>query len=367
MTANPSELANCTILVVDDEPGNLALMNGLLRDTYTVKGANSGERALQIIQDNRPNLILLDIIMPGMSGYDVCRTLKEDPSTQDIPIIFLTSNSDAANEKMGFDLGAVDYITKPVSPPVVLARIRTHLENKASKDFLKDQNTYLEAEVKRRTEEIRAIQTVTIRAMASLAETRDNDTGNHIRRTQYYVKALADAMKKHPRFQHYLSENQIEQLFKSAPLHDIGKVGIPDHILLKPGRLTVEEFETMKSHALLGAQSIDRAAADLGRPTEFLECAREIAGSHHEKWDGSGYPQGLLGDAIPIAARFMALVDVYDALISRRVYKEPMTHEAAKAIILEGRGSHFDPDIVDAFVSIQDEFIAIAERYADSH
>ena len=365
MTSKSSDFANATILVVDDEPGNLALMNGLLRDTYSVKGANSGERALQIIRDTRPNLILLDIVMPGLSGHDVCRLLKADPATNEIPIIFLSSNSDSANEKLGFDLGAVDYITKPVSPPVVLARIRTHLENKASRDFLRDQNTYLEAEVKRRTEEIRAIQTVTIRAMASLAETRDNETGNHIRRTQYYIKSLAEAMQNHPRFKHYLSTTQIEQLFISAPMHDIGKVGIPDNILLKAGRLSAEEFEIMKGHAMLGALSIDRAAADLGKPTEFLKCAREIAASHHEKWDGSGYPLGVAGDAIPIAARFMALVDVYDALISRRVYKEPMSHAAATSIILEGRGSHFDPDITDAFISIQEEFIRIAERYAD--
>ncbi len=367
MTALPNEAAQCTILVVDDEPGNLALMNGLLRDRYSVKGANSGERALQIIRETRPNLILLDIVMPGLSGYDVCRELKADPQLRDIPVIFLSSMGEAASEKLGFDLGAVDYITKPISPPVVLARIHTHLENKAYKDILQDKNAYLEAEVERRTAEIRAIQTVTIRAMASLAETRDNETGNHIRRTQHYVKALAETLKEHPRFQHFLTESQIAQLYKSAPMHDIGKVGIPDSILLKNGPLTAPEFEIMKTHVTLGAQSIDRAAADLGKPTEFLNCAREIAASHHEKWDGSGYPLGLVGDDIPIAARLMALADVYDALISRRVYKAAMSHADATAIILQGRGRHFDPDITDAFISIQNEFIGIAERYADPH
>ena len=367
MTRSPSEIALRTVLVVDDEPANLTLMNGLLRTSYLVKGANSGARALQIIRETPPDLILLDIVMPGMSGYDVCRELKADEAVSEIPVIFLTSNSDAAHEKMGFDLGAVDYITKPVSPPVVLARIRTHLENKASKDFLRDKNTYLEAEIERRTEEVRAIQTVTIRAMASLAETRDNETGNHIRRTQHYVKVLAEALKEHPRFQHFLTDSQIAQLLKSAPMHDIGKVGIPDSILLKPGRLTAQEFEVMKTHAALGAQSIQRAAADLGKQTEFLDCANDIALSHHEKWDGSGYPQGLVGDAIPISARLMALADVYDALISRRVYKEGMSHAQASDIIVEGRGHHFDPDVVDAFVAIQDTFRRIAERYTDNH
>lgn len=364
MTA--TELSNSTILVVDDEPGNLALMNALLRDTYSVKGANSGERALQIVRDTPPSLVLLDIIMPGLSGYEVCRMLKADAATADIPVIFLSSIGEAANEKMGFDLGAVDYITKPISPAVVLARIRTHLENKASKDFLRDKNTYLEAEVERRTEEVRAIQTVTIRAMASLAETRDNETGNHIRRTQNYVKALAEAMQDHPRFRHYLTEHQIAQLFLSAPMHDIGKVGIPDSILLKPGPLSAEEFAVMKTHAVLGAQSIDRAALDLGKQTEFLACAREIAASHHEKWDGSGYPLGLAADAIPISARLMAIADVYDALISRRVYKAAMTHDQASAIILAGRGTHFDPDITDAFAAMHEAFQRIAQRYSDA-
>ena len=367
MITPAQETANFTILVVDDEPGNLALMNGLLRDRYSVKGANSGERALQIVRDALPNLILLDIVMPGLSGYDVCRELKSSPLTRDIPVIFLSSKGEAASEKLGFDLGAVDYITKPISPPVVLARIRTHLENKAYKDFLLDKNTYLEAEAQRRTEEIRAIQTVTIRAMASLAETRDNETGNHIRRTQYYVKVLAETLKEHPRFKTCLTPSQIEQLFKSAPLHDIGKVGIPDNILLKAGPLSAEEFKIMKTHVTLGAQSIERAATDLGQSTDFLDCAREIAASHHEKWDGSGYPEGLVGDAIPISARLMALADVYDALISRRIYKGPMSHAEATAIILAGRGHHFDPDVTDAFDSIQDEFKRIAERYADVH
>jgi putative two-component system response regulator len=260
----------------------------------------------------------------------------------------------------------VDYITKPISPPIVLARVKTHLALKASADFLRDKNHFLEQEVARRTEEIRAIQDATILMMASLAETRDNETGNHILRTQHYVKALARHLRSHPRFASFLDEQTIELLFKSAPLHDIGKVGIPDRILLKPGTFEDSEFEVMKTHAALGRDAILQAERRLGRTVPFLEIAKQIAFSHQEKWDGSGYPQGLAGDAIPIPARLMALADVYDALISRRVYKPAFPHEKAVEIIIEGKGKHFDPDTVDAFLAIQDEFREIAGRFADS-
>jgi putative two-component system response regulator len=359
--------SNASILVVDDTPGNLALMFDLLKDLYTVKGANNGESAIRIARsEHPPDLILLDIMMPGMSGYDVCRELKADPATHNIPIIFLTAKSDAEDEKAGFDLGAVDYITKPASPPVVLARIRTHLENKLARDFLQDQNAFLENEVIRRTSQVAAVQDVTILAMASLAETRDNETGNHIRRTQFYVMALAEKLKTHPRFAAFLTGHNIAMLFKSAPLHDIGKIGIPDRILLKPGRLDPNEFEIMKTHTTLGRDAIEHAEKQLGMKVEFLTMAKEIAYSHQEKWDGSGYPEGIAGDNIPISARLMALADVYDALISRRVYKEGMSHEKAISIIVESAGTHFDPDIVNAFVELQDEFSAIAKRYSDS-
>lgn len=356
-----------TILVVDDTPDNLALMSSLLKDHYKVKVANSGEKAIKITQsDNPPDLILLDIMMPGMNGYEVCQALKTDKATRDIPIIFLTAMTGTEDEKKGLELGAVDYITKPISPPIVLARVRTHLNMKAAADFLKDQNVYLENEVSKRTQEITAIQDVTILAMASLAETRDNETGNHIRRTQFYIKILAEKLKTHPRFSHYLSEHQIKLLFKSAPLHDIGKVGIPDRILLKPGRFEPEEFEIMKTHTTLGRDAITHAEDQLGTKVDFLTCAKEIAYGHQEKWDGSGYPEGIGGDDIPISARLMALADVYDALISRRVYKDGMPHEKAVAIIKEGRGSHFDPDMVDAFLEVAEDFQAIAARYYDS-
>lgn len=356
-----------TILVVDDTPDNLTLMSSLLKDHYKVKVANSGEKALKFLEgENKPDLILLDIMMPGLSGYDVIRELKNNPSTHDIPVIFLTAMSAAEDEKKGLELGAADYITKPISPPIVTARVKTQLENKRAADFLKDQNHYLETEVEKRTREVSAIQDVTILVMASLAETRDSDTGNHIRRTQYYVKALAEKLKNHPRFSHILTDQMIETLFKSAPLHDIGKVGIPDHILLKPGKLTPEEFEIMKTHTTLGRDAIEHAESRLGMEVEFLNIAKEIAYFHQEKWDGSGYPTGISGDEIPISARLMALADVYDALISRRVYKEGMPHEKAISIILEGKSSHFDPDVVDAFIELHEQFKAIAERFVDS-
>lgn len=357
-----------TVLVVDDTPANLSLMTGLLRDIYKVKAAIDGEKALRIAQsDAPPDLILLDIMMPGMDGYEVCRRLQANPVTRDIPIIFLTAKAGIEDEKMGLELGAVDYITKPISPPIVLARVRNHLALKASADFLRNKADFLEAEVVRRTAEVMAIQDVTIMAMASLAETRDSDTGNHIRRTQHYVKVLAQHLRKHPRFASVLDDDRyIALLFKSAPLHDIGKVGIPDRILLKPGKLTFEEFEIMKTHTTLGRDAIQAAEEHLGMKVEFLNLAKEIAYGHQEKWDGSGYPQGAAGEAIPVGARLMAVADVYDALISRRVYKEGMPHDKAAAIIVQGRGQHFDPDIVDAFVAVQDQFIAIAQRFADT-
>ncbi|HSD39136.1 MAG TPA: two-component system response regulator [Rhodocyclaceae bacterium] len=360
-------LVKPTVLVVDDTPDNLALMSGVLKDTYKVKVASNGEKALQIASIHPPpDLLLLDIMMPGIDGYEVCRRLKADPATCDIPIIFLTAKAEVEDEKLGLQLGAVDYITKPISPPIVLARVETHLSLKAVSDFFRSKADYLEQEVGRRTQEVEAIQDVTILAMASLAETRDSDTGNHIRRTQHYVKVLAERLRDHPRFSTYLTAKTIKTLFKSAPLHDIGKVGVPDRILLKPGKYTPEEFEVMKEHPALGRDAIEHAELALGTRVEFLSIAKEMAFGHQEKWDGSGYPCGLVGDDIPVSARLMAVADVYDALISRRVYKDGMSHENAVDVIIQGKGSHFDPDMVDAFVEQQEEFRAIALRFADS-
>jgi putative two-component system response regulator len=356
-----------TVLVVDDTPDNLVLMSGLLKDDYRVKVANSGERALKIaISDNPPDLILLDIMMPEMDGYEVCKRLKTYPQTRRIPIIFLTAMTEVADETKGLALGAVDYITKPISPPIVLARVKTQLALKSAADFLHDKNAFLKAEVDRQTRQVEAIQDVTILALASLAETRDNDTGNHIRRTQHYVRALAEQLREHPRFARQLDDESIQVLFKSAPLHDIGKVGIPDRILLKPGKLDDDEFAVMKTHTTLGHDALARAEYILGTRVDFLTVAKEIALSHQEKWDGSGYPQGLSGDDIPMSARLMAVADVYDALISKRVYKQGMGHGEAADIIRKGAGLHFDPDVCEAFAGIEDEFRLIAERFADA-
>jgi putative two-component system response regulator len=356
-----------SVLVVDDSPDNLTLMSQLLKDIYQVKVASSGERALRIARAAvPPDLILLDVMMPVMSGHEVCQELKADPATAEIPVIFLTAMTAAEDEKKGFELGAVDYITKPISPPIVLARVKAHLHIKATADFLKDKAAFLESEVEKRTREIVAVQDVTTQALASLAETRDNETGNHIRRTQFYVRALAEKLSQQPRFAAYLTPHQIEVVFKSAPLHDIGKVGIPDRILLKPGKLDPDEYEIMKTHAVLGKNAIAHAEQQLGKEVEFLSCAKEIAWAHHERWDGKGYPRGLSGSEIPLSARLMSVADVYDALISKRVYKDGMPHEKAVAIILEGRATQFDPDAVDTFAEIAEEFHAIATRFGDS-
>ncbi len=355
------------ILVVDDTPDNLTLMNELLKDLYKVKLANVGTRALRIASsDSPPDLILLDIMMPDMDGYEVCIRLKADPKTRDIPVIFLTARGDVEDEKKGLDLGAVDYIAKPISPSIVLARVKTHLYVKATQDFLKDKNAFLEEEIARRTREITVIQDVTMLALTSLAETRDSETGNHIRRTQDYIKVLTEKLRKFPRFRDVLTEQYVATLVKSAPLHDIGKVGIPDRILLKPGKLLEEEFEVMKRHAALGRNAIEHAEARMGIDVPFLDIAKEMAQSHHEKYDGSGYPRGIAGDAIPLSARLMAIADVYDALTRCRPYKNAMSHREAVAVIREGRGTHFDPDMVDAFLEIEDTFFRIAFYFSDS-
>ena len=355
-----------TVLIVDDMPDMVAIVERLLRAHYRTRTAFSGKEALEMALAEQPDLVLLDVMMPGMNGFDVCRELKSRAITKEIPVIFLTALDDVKDEKTGFAVGAVDYITKPISAPILLARVKNHLALKAAADFLKDKNQFLQSEVARRTEELQVIQDVTIMAMASLAETRDNDTGNHIRRTQHYMRALATKLNSLPRYAAELGDETIVSLFKSAPLHDIGKVGVPDAILLKPGRLTPEEFEIMKTHTLLGRNTILAAEKLIAAPSTFLMHAREIAMSHQEKWDGSGYPEGLAGDKIPISARLMAVADVYDALISNRVYKLALRHEIAVSMIREASGSHFDPAVIDAFLLIQEEFRAIARRYADT-
>ena len=362
--------AKQVVLIVDDTPDNISLLSGLLKDQYKIKIATNGLKALQIASSlPGPDLILLDVMMPEMDGYETCRRLKADPATSDIPIIFLTAKSQVQDEEMGLRLGAVDYISKPISPPIVLARVATQLNLVRARHLLQDQNKHLESLVQDRTRKLGKMQDAIIMAMASLAETRDNETGNHIRRTQNYVAALARKLKNHARFNNELTDENIDLLYKSAPLHDIGKVGIPDNILLKPDKLTSEEFEVMKLHTVYGRETILSVEKYLGESNEFLRFAREITYSHQEKWDGSGYPENLVGDAIPLSARLMAVADVYDALISRRVYKPAFSHEEAISIMRKGHGSHFDPDILDAFLEITEEFLQIANQFkeSDSH
>lgn len=261
-------------------------------------------------------------------------------------------------------LGAVDYITKPIKHAILLARVKAHVALKQARDFINDKNAYLEAEVGRRMEENQRIQNVSIRALAHLAETRDLETGDHILRTQSYIQVLAKRLQPHPRFSDTITDHYIQLLTKSAPLHDIGKVGIPDHVLLKPGKLTADEWAIMQTHAELGARDrIELAQKDVDQPVDFLNLAIEIAHWHHERWDGSGYPDGLKGDATPVSARLMALADVFDALISRRVYKSAMPFDEARDLIFAGRNSQFDPDVVDAFMAEYDGFVAIAHEY----
>ena len=373
-----------TVLVVDDTRENLTLMGELLRTDYHVRVANSGHRALQVADaEPKPDLILLDVMMPEMDGYQVLQKLREQATTRNIPVIFVTAMNADEDEERGLSLGAVDYVAKPIKPGLLLARVRAHLELKSARDALARQNAELDAEVHRRMAENDLIKDFSLNALATLAEKRDNETGNHLRRTQAYIEALMEHLRSHPRFHAELADPQARQrIAKAAPLHDIGKVGIPDAILLKPGKLTVEEFEIMKTHASIGAQAIGEAirsvqaarlqsgnahdAAQTSQSLDFLETTRQIAGCHHEKWDGSGYPDGLAGDAIPLAARLMALADVFDALMSKRHYKPAFTLADAVDIIRQGRGQHFDPDITDAFLALQDTFTDIANRFSDA-
>jgi len=344
-------------MVVDDTESNIDILVDVLGNDYDVRVAMDGESALKYIEDYPPHLILLDIIMPGISGYEVCQRLKKKKSTRYIPVIFLTSLDDEQDEAKGLALGAVDYITKPFSPQLVKARVHNHL-------LLKQHQNHLEDMVRERTIELALTQEATIESMGTLAEYRDPETGGHIKRTQNYVKKLAGYLKNHPGFSSFLTGATIDQLYRSAPLHDIGKVGVRDNILLKPGRLTEDEFEEMKKHILFGKNAILSTEKNLGKNT-FLSMAREIAYGHHEKWDGSGYPLGLKKEEIPISARLMAVADVYDALISKRVYKPPYSHETALRIMAAGKGTHFDPDVLDAFIEMEDDFRAIALEYAD--
>jgi len=361
------------ILIVDDEPSNRLILEDLLVEHYAVQALANGREALDYLTAGPAvALILLDVMMPVMDGFEACRRIKADPRLRDIPLLFLTSLESAADEAHGLSLGAEDFIHKPFASSVVLARVRNHLELALARRRLRDRNVDLEHLVEERTRDLLrekqqtiAAQGATITALCTLAEVRDNETGNHLRRTQNYIRALAENLRDHPHYAAQLSDDVIQLLIKSAPLHDIGKVAIPDAILQKPGKLTAEEWVVMKRHAAYGRDALARAESELGESADFLRYAREIAYGHHEKWDGSGYPQGLAGEATPLSARLMAVADVYDALISKRVYKPAFPHDQAISMIFAGRGTHFDPAIADALIEVAGEFLAIATSYRD--
>lgn len=359
-----------TILLIDDDPLVLEVLNECLRPHYRTRIATRGQKGVELARvEPQPDLVLLDVELPDMQGYAVCSALKEDTRTAAIPVMFLSSHSDVPDITRGLQLGAVDYVTKPVAPPILLARVQTHLRLREASDWLRDQNLHLETLVKRRTRDLEArtmelqhSQDLTIVALGSIAETRDNETGNHIFRTSAYVEIMARRLAGRSSA---LAAREWEMIWKSAPLHDLGKVGIPDSILLKPGKLTSEEFEVMKRHTVLGRDAIRAAEIRVKSDGSFLRIASEIAYGHHERWNGGGYPQGIAGEAIPLSARLMALADVYDALVGKRVYKPAMSHANAVEIIREGRGSQFDPQVIDVFLETLDAFEDVAQRYSD--
>ncbi len=347
------------IFIVDDVPENIQIALSHLKELdCEFAYATSGEQALKRIRTRLPQLILMDVMMPGLSGFETVRILEEDPSIGPVPVIFLTARAEPEDVTNGFRLGGVDYITKPFNGAELRSRVRNHLE-------LHLYRNQLEEKVLERTRETELLKDIIIVAMGELAEYRDPETGKHIQRTSAYVKLMAERLADKGYYPDLLTKEYIALLYKSAPLHDIGKVAIRDSILLKPGRLTAEEFEEMKKHTIIGEEVIAKLERMAGQPTLYLQCAKEIVGCHHEKYDGSGYPRGLAEDAIPLPGRIMAVADVYDALISKRVYKEAMSHQRAMEIMREGRGCHFDPIIFDAFLDVEEQFQRIAETNRD--
>ncbi len=343
MTADSTQ---STILLVDDVADNIDILNAILSPHYRTRVALNGEKALRIAGSaNPPDLILLDIMMPGLSGYDVCQQLKANPDTRDIPVIFVTAMSEVEDEKRGLELGAVDYITKPVSPPIVLARVRTHLA-------LYDQNRELARQVRERTAELFNTRQQIIRRLGRAAEFRDNETGNHIIRMSHFCRLIGAAAG--------LGEKSVEILYNASPMHDVGKIGIPDHILLKQGKLDDEEWAIMRRHPEIGAEIIGQHS------DELLQTAWMIALCHHEKWDGSGYPSGLKGEQIPLMARIAALADVFDALTTVRPYKRAWSVEEAVSFIESQAGSHFDPALIEPFKRVLPDMLRIREEFSDS-
>ncbi|WP_079435367.1 HD domain-containing phosphohydrolase [Zoogloea sp. LCSB751] len=363
------------ILIADDQPAILLVLEEMLEERFEVHAFADGRSLLDYVKTGgRADLVLTDVMMPEVDGFEVCRQLKADAATRDIPILFLSSLESDTDEAYGLSLGAEDFIHKPFSPPVVLARVRNHLALADASRQLLRRNEELEElvaertrEVVRRGQQLINAQDAIITALCTLAEVRDNETGNHILRTQAYVGVLARALQGHPDFAPFLDDEAIALITKSAALHDVGKVAIPDAVLLKPGRLDAEERLIIQSHCAYGRDAIAKAIAGATADNRsYLDYALEIAYSHHERWDGEGYPQGLRGAEIPMSARLMAVADVYDALISRRVYKPAIPHSKVVAIIAEERGRQFDPDMVDAFLRVADQFEQIAVQHRDA-
>lgn len=347
------------VFIVDDVPENIQIAMSHLKELQCdFAYATTGEQALERIGATQPQLILMDVMMPGMSGFQTVEMLHQNKATQSIPVIFLTARAESEDVVHGFGLGGVDYITKPFKGVELRSRVRNHLELYAYR-------ANLEKLVEERTREGELLKDVIIEAMGEMAEYRDPETGSHIHRTREYVQLLAETLVHQGHFLDQLTQDYITLLRKSAPLHDIGKVAIRDSILLKPGKLTAEEFEEMKAHTTFGEEVIANLEHMAGHPTSFLSCAKEIAGTHHEKFEGSGYPRGLAGQNIPLAGRIMAIADVYDALISKRVYKSSMSHAEAMKIMVDGRGTHFDPVLIDAFLTVEHLFNQIAARNLD--
>ena len=340
-----SLLKKQTVLVVDDAPENIAILTEALGNEYRIRVATNGEKALKIVySDDPPDLILLDIMMPDLSGHEICRRLKANPDRRRIPIIFVTAMSTIEDEELGLGMGAVDYIAKPISPPIVRARVRTHLA-------LYDQTRELERMVHQRTDELVTSRQQIIHRLGRAAEYKDNETGNHVLRMAHYARLIAEA--------HGLGPEATRVIFHTAPMHDIGKIGIPDSILLKPGKLDATEWRAMQQHPLMGADIIGRHDNDL------LEAARTIALTHHERWDGQGYPHRLKGDAIPLEGRIVAIGDVFDALISVRSYKPAYSVEDSLKMMDDEDGRHFDPALMQAFRTALPEILRIKDIYAD--
>jgi putative two-component system response regulator len=359
------DLSEHSILVVDDTKSNLDFLLNTLGDQYDLSVATNGASALALAETSPPDLILLDIMMPGMDGFEVLHRLQQRKTTRNIPVIFLSAISEVGSKARGFALGAVDYITKPFQIEEVLARINTHLKLKQAQESLIDFNSKLQKQVAQQVEEITHSQLAMIFALAKLSHTRDDDTGLHLERVQHLCRILATALAEETEFRTLVTPSFIETIYHASPLHDVGKVGIADSILLKPGRLTEEEFNVMKTHTTIGASTLEVVHKQYPH-NKFIEMGIEIARYHHEKWNGGGYPDGLSGEATPLSARIMALVDVYDALRARRPYKDPFTNERALAIIGNESGRAFDPRIVQVFYKVQRQFDMISQRLVDS-